>query len=99
MGKKYTPSGYQIINIDVSARTSGIPFTPETEDEKLLHEILSSGEIKKPILLNVITSLYGTITAFPIITDNSSLLRVAFAGYQLSISVDGDDLSVAEVEE
>lgn len=52
--KKYTPSGYQIINIDVSDKTSGTPFTPETEDEKLLHSLLSSGKLEpKPILLTV----------------------------------------------
>lgn len=63
MAKKYVPSGYQIISIDVSDKTSGTPFTPETEDEKLLHEILSSGEIKKPILLNVVCDL-GTLSGF-----------------------------------
>jgi len=58
MAKKYAPSGYQIINIDLSAKTSGTAFLPETEDEKLLHEILSSGELKKPILLDITTENY-----------------------------------------
>lgn len=56
MSKKYVPSGYQIINIDVSDKTSGTPFDVVTEDEKLLYEILSSGEIKKPILLHIKTT-------------------------------------------
>ena len=58
MAKKYQPSGYQIINLDLTDKTSGTPFTPETEDEKLLYEILSSGKITKPILLDIKTSGY-----------------------------------------
>lgn len=54
MAKKYVPSGYQIITIDMTNKTSGTAFTPETEDEKILHEILSSGEISKPILLSLV---------------------------------------------
>lgn len=58
MSKKYVPSGYQIISLDVTDKTSGTAFTPETEDEKILHQILSSGKIEKPILLHIITGGY-----------------------------------------
>ena len=53
MSKKYVPSGYQIINLNLSAQTSGTAFSVGTDDEKLLCDILNSG-IKKPILLSII---------------------------------------------
>ena len=53
MAKKYNPSGYQIINIDASQQTSGVAFTPETDDEKLLLSLMNS-EIVKPILLKLV---------------------------------------------
>ena len=84
MGKKYTPSGYQIINIDVTDKTSGTAFTPETEDEKILHEILSSGEIKKPILLRLFGISNTVIVGFPVITDGSMTLTVGAVGSSLT---------------
>lgn len=80
MGKKYTPSGYQIISIDVSAKTSGTAFTPETEDEKLLHEILSSGEIKKPILLKLFGIADTVLVGFPFIIENKLSLTYGAVG-------------------
>lgn len=58
MSKKYSPSGYQIIHLDCVGRTSSTPFTPETEDEKLLLQILKEPLMKdrKPILLYLATS-------------------------------------------
>ena len=55
MAKKYQPSGYQIINLDYPDIESGTTLikTPETEDEKILEEILSSEKIKKPVLITI----------------------------------------------
>ena len=52
--KKYVPSGYQIITVDGTnyVEPSSKIETP-TEDEKVLIDILKSGEIKKPILLTI----------------------------------------------
>lgn len=66
MSKKLQPSGYTIINIDASAQTSGTPFDPVTDDEKLLCEILSNGEFKKPILLDIIDPSGDHWCGFPI---------------------------------
>ena len=54
MAKKYNPSGYQIINLDLTGKTSGTAFTPETEDEKLLYNILVNKKCNKPILLQIL---------------------------------------------
>lgn len=56
MSKKYVPSGYQIINLEYPDIVSGTPLekTPETEDEKILHKILSEDKFNKPILINIL---------------------------------------------
>ena len=101
MSKKYVPSGYQIINLDVSDKTSGIPFTPETEDEKILHEILSSGKLSKPILLHIITGAPYEITGFAVKTDNSISLTFGNVGSSITeeLSISSDKLVWIEYEE
>lgn len=69
MAKKYVPSGYQIINIDLTGKTSGIAFDPVTEDEKMLYDLLVKSEEKttlpnKPILLRVPDVLLMGFVAF-----------------------------------
>ena len=69
MAKKYVPSGYQIINIDIAGKTSGTAFDPVTEDEKILYDLLvKSEEIStlpnKPILLRVPNVLLMGFVAF-----------------------------------
>jgi hypothetical protein len=54
MSKKYVPSGYQILEIDVSDKTSGNSYAPSTKDEEILLESLKkieNNEKVKPILL------------------------------------------------
>ena len=57
MAKKYVPSGYQIINLDITATAfDGTPFTisAETEDEITLCDILDDNkQYEKPILLKI----------------------------------------------
>lgn len=71
MGKKYQPSGYQIINLNLTGKTSGTPFDAETEDEKILlnifQKILHQEIQTKPILLSVILTGY-TFLGFPILS-------------------------------
>ena len=102
MAKKYIPSGYQIISIDVSDKTNGTPFTPETEDEKLLYEILSSDKIKKPILLDFKTSGYHFI-GFPNIEIGSKQLILTYGPVGSTVteimSASSDTLEWEEVAE
>ena len=54
MGKKYSPSGYQIIDIKISQDvTSGATITATTEDEKILCKLLSGLSMSKPVLLTI----------------------------------------------
>lgn len=58
MGKKYSPSGYQIINISCNNVESEVAkdITPSTEDEKQLLKILidlSNRKPIKPVLLRI----------------------------------------------
>lgn len=78
MGKKYVPSGYQIININVENKTSGQGFAPETDDEKLLLELLENG-VKKPILINLVTSVAGEFFGFATIYgSNLNILTITY---------------------
>lgn len=102
MSKKYVPSGYQIINIDVSDKTSGTPFTPETEDEKLLYSILKSGENKKPILLQIKTSGYlmSGFVVIDILAETISLVNGDIGGMvSETITTSTTQLVWTEVEE
>ena len=101
MSKKLQPSGYQIINIDVSTQTSGTPFDPVTDDEKLLLDILSSGKINKPILLQIKTSSYNVIGLSVIELENESIsIQFGSIGSSTSenIARSGTQLLWTEVE-
>ena len=106
MSKKYVPSGYQIISIDCSDKTSGTGFVPVTEDEKLLHQLLSGmGSqnivIKKPILLDVIDTNTNHWIGIPSIFNGILTLNYGELGgsSQLVISADPDELTVTYTEE
>lgn len=74
MAKKYQPSGYQIIVIDVSDKINQTPFTPETDDEKLLHNLLQKSSSKdiKPILLSIKGTSNGNVMGFTSINDSNT---------------------------
>lgn len=92
MAKKYIPSGYQIINISVTATAlDGTPFsvTATTEDEKILCDLLEHDkQFTKPILLNFheisndytlsgfVTCIDGQIILGDISTTNNSLVKI-----------------------
>ena len=63
MAKKYSPSGYYIITIDSSHVDDDGYLIIESEDEKLLYNILSGKVPYKPILLtDTISTLSGFAT-------------------------------------
>ena len=85
MGKKYSPSGYTIITIDVKDKTSGTPFTPETDDEKLLYNLLINPSIRKPILLTVLNAPEGNyFTGFGTIVEYAITITDGFVGTTIS---------------
>lgn len=102
MSKKYIPSGYQIINLDLEVEQSGISElkTPETEDEKILHSLLSDAEnIKKPILIKAKvydkdSDTIGYFKQFATIIDNTLLLGFSNNYSSLEIYADDDKLSI-----
>ena len=96
MAKKYQPSGYYIINLDLSDKTSGTPFTPETDDEKLLFNILSNAIINKPILLKLVTQNMGTYVGFPLYIGGA--LKVLDDAILETIYNDGSKLQWDETE-
>lgn len=70
MGKKLTPSGYYIINIDCSDLVDGTPLVLNKGDSKdidILYELAEQTGIKKPILLQLNNVLGITFVGFPTI--------------------------------
>ena len=97
MSKKYVPSGYQIININVENKTSGNAFYPETDDEKLLEQLLVNG-CKKPILLRLVTLVMGEFLCFPVMLGGS--LKITWNGGHEEIYADGSGkITWEEVED
>lgn len=87
MGKKYVPSGYQIIEIDVTGKTNGqTKWSPSTEDEKILFDLLSKPLITKPILIHLIDR-YNNVVCVPILSVGS-LFVVTSSTDDYSISLD-----------
>lgn len=77
MGKKYIPSGYQIISLDFTDVVKEIPFLPRTEDEKTLREILFKSQGKeciKPILVHIHTQTDYDIIQFATLYDGSLVI-------------------------
>lgn len=76
MGKKVTPSGYYIINLDCSdIVASGTPLTLNkgvSKDIDILYELAEQTGIKKPILLQLNNALGFTYIGFPTIEINES---------------------------
>lgn len=106
MAKKYTPSGYTIIEFDSTNRTSGTAFTPETEDEKILYKILVSikdNNYAKPILLHKKGGIYNNLSGFCSIGDNMVCLYIGDLGVMISetfiLNSDGDKIVWTETEE
>ena len=95
MAKKYVPSGYQIININASDKTSGTPFDVETDDEKVLFDLLSK-EITKPILLYCVDTEEQEWIGIPVIFSGALCLSHGITGStrQLVIEKYGQQLVV-----
>ena len=85
--KKYVPSGYQIINIDLTGRISNTAWEPSTEDEKILFDLLKrngKGKIVKPILLY---EKSNKISGFPILINELCSLSSGYAGSQVVLEI------------
>lgn len=100
MAKKYNPSGYQIIDIDASDKTSGTAFDVVTEDEKLLVEILTNG-VKKPLLMKVIDTAGDLWMGIPSFYDGVLTLSSGAIGSstQLIIERSSSQLKITLAEE
>ena len=104
MTKKYVPSGYQIINVNVLLDEAlSKYYIEESADSLLLKNLLISipaGEtIKKPILLNV-NIVVESITMCGFVTSAENVLTLKASGYECNITIDGDnELSVEIVVE
>lgn len=88
MAKKYQPSGYYIINIDASDKSSGTPFTPETEDEKLLHNLLWNISQDKVILLKVLDMNDYHWCGFPTLFNTSATLSHGAVGSSIQLIIE-----------
>ena len=93
MGKSYKPSGYQIISIDVTDKTSGDTFAPETEDEKILFEILKEQKRNKPVLLSVKNSTSESL-GFVLLGGQKAELVYSDSTIRFSIGYDGTNYTL-----
>lgn len=91
--KKYVPSGYQIIVVNVTGKTSGSTFAPQTEDEKILFEILQNQKCNKPILLTIVDS-DSKYTGFVALGGNKAELVFSDSTLSFSIGYDGTNFSL-----
>lgn len=88
MSKKYVPSGYQIINLNMYGKTSGTAFSVETEDEKLLLKLISTGDLyKKPVLLEI-ESANAHILGFAVIEGDSIYIQTPTFIEKVELSTD-----------
>ena len=98
MPKEYVSGGYQIIGVkwDVDSQNTTL-ITLQTEDEKLLFELLTKG-IEKPILFKGLLHDQAededhTILCFPIYDEHT--LYAMYGNYTMVIGVTSTQLSVS----
>lgn len=84
MSKKYTPSGYQIINIDFDRLDEDSYLPKETEDEKILFQILKTGIVQKPILLHEKTT---QTTGFPVISEHLLSIQSLLSDFASNVTI------------
>ena len=99
MGKKYVPSGYQILEIESTDKDNDDILLKNTDDEKLLYELFKSGKIlEKPILLRVTASGTPTMCGFPIVSLSAITLTwtdgVDYDSYSFSYDSENDEITV-----
>lgn len=94
MGKKYAPSGYQIIEIDVDKVDSDGILLKSTDDAKLLYKLFKTGDYKKkPILLHA----YGSsldVVGMAVTETGAIQLSVASNVITLSYVSSDDEITV-----
>ena len=96
MGKKYVPSGYQIIAIKLNIDEDVGTTIEESDDSKLLKELLKEHS-KKPILLDVTASTGQHLIGFGCLRIQNNDVVLDSDPYIVSIQYveDTDELSAA----
>lgn len=100
MSKKYEPSGYQMILVDVSSKISGNSYSPSTEDEEILLKLLTElheGKMIKPVLLTVKEST-RTNRGFAQITGTQISLLVGDGTANITFKFSYDDVDVFDYD-
>ena len=103
MSKKYVPSGYQIININVLYDNAKQKYyVEESDDEKILKEILQKRTVDeflnvKPILLRAFSEDYPfNITAIALL--DGTTIKINNGNVFIGIILDNNEL-VVEITE
>ena len=98
--KKYVPSGYQIINLDCSALTSGDEIPSSTDSDLLKEILLAETKIHKPILLTVKTP-NGYMNGIGVHYQNYISLTMGNVGSSVTVSIfiDGDGKLIYQYDE
>ncbi len=104
MGKKYMPSGYQIIDLKLMGSTVPWEISKDSsEDAKVLWETLTKhqqGEIVKPVLLHLYADNYGAnITMLCTFMGDSIYFGDANSSYVGSIILNGNNLEINITEQ
>ena len=78
MGKKYVPSGYQIIEIDINRLDGNNVLPKETEDEKVLYDLFINKKLyQKPILLRILNDGEILLNGFAVAYNVNTLFLTA----------------------
>ena len=97
MAKKYVPSGYQIINVVVNPDDTTKLI--DSEDKKILKELLQNSEFKKPVLLQIHDLVNGHDMSGFATFDSGTLILSFGITYNYSLYIDSDDIVVGLYEE
>lgn len=102
MAKKYVPSGYQIIELNVDYDTDNSKYIIEETEDSLLLTALLNGLIKKPFILKKpillrIFDKYDDISIQFFAQEIDRALFGQFGGYGFQIDLDGGEPSRLEI--
>ena len=105
MGKKYYPSGYQILEINPTDISSGSNLT-KTDDVKTLIEIIEKGQLgKKPILIHDLDAKYVMFANVDIVGKTVQYSHIEYdmdfeiaAGYYVSLYYYDGEIQVTKCE-
>ena len=93
MGKKYVPSGYQIISVVVNPNATTKLI--DSEDKKILKELLEIGEFNKPVLLQIHDLVNGHDMSGFATFDNGILILSFGLTANYSLYLESNDIVVS----